>query len=51
MATIKATNNASESHWLGEINVMGKYGFAIGEGALGDTKKWSQLYLNQQKFC
>lgn len=35
-ATIKSSNK-SNTRWLGEINVMGKYGFANGEGVLGTS--------------
>lgn len=39
IATIKAANDATKTRWLGEINVMGKYGFANGEGVLANTKE------------
>ena len=38
-ATIMAMGDASRTRWLGEINVMGKYGFANGEGVLGNSKE------------
>ena len=48
-ATIKATGDASKTRWLGEINVMGKYGFANGEGVLGNSKEGLTLEFSGLK--
>ena len=48
-ATIKATGDASQTRWLGEINVMGKYGFANGEGVLGNSKEGLTLEFSGLK--
>lgn len=37
-ASISDAEDASDTRWLGEINVMGKYGFANGEGVLASSK-------------
>jgi beta-galactosidase len=38
-ATMKSEDDATKTRWLGEINVIGKYGFANGEGVLGTSKE------------
>jgi beta-galactosidase len=38
-ATLSAAGDETKTRWLGEINVMGKYGFANGEGVLGNSKE------------
>ncbi|BAX80750.1 glycoside hydrolase family 2 protein [Labilibaculum antarcticum] len=38
-ASIKANSENGVLRWLGEMNVIGKYGFAYGEGVLGIDKK------------
>ncbi|MEM7380419.1 MAG: DUF4982 domain-containing protein, partial [Bacteroidota bacterium] len=38
-ASISCPSAADRTRWLGEINVMGKYGFAHGEGVLGDSSE------------
>ncbi len=48
-AVLKATGDASKTRWLGEINVMGKYGFAHGEGVLGNTKEGLTLEFSGLK--
>ncbi|TGV03875.1 DUF4982 domain-containing protein [Flavivirga rizhaonensis] len=35
--------HASHTRWLGEINVIGKYGFANGDGVLGTSKEGLKL--------
>ena len=48
-ATIVAEGDDSKTRWLGEINVMGKYGFANGEGVLGASKEGLSLEISGLK--
>nr|WP_320120688.1 glycoside hydrolase family 2 TIM barrel-domain containing protein [uncultured Marinifilum sp.] len=42
-ASIKANSDNGVLRWLGEMNVIGKYGFAYGEGVLGIDKEGINL--------
>lgn len=48
-ATIKSPEDKTNTRWLGEINVIGKYGFANGEGVLGMSKDGLILELSGLK--
>ncbi|MGB5668758.1 MAG: glycoside hydrolase family 2 TIM barrel-domain containing protein [Maribacter sp.] len=48
-ASIQSMGDASKTRWLGEINVIGKYGFANGEGVLGTSKDGLQLEFSDLK--
>ena len=50
--TVKLNSQSSDGwlRWLGEMNVMGKYGYAAGEGVLGiDTKGITLEFLDLPK--
>ncbi|AWG22715.1 glycoside hydrolase family 2 [Flavobacterium faecale] len=48
-AKIEAIGKVENTRWLGEINVIGKYGFACGDGVLGATKEGLSLELTGLK--
>ncbi|WP_276166146.1 glycoside hydrolase family 2 protein [Zobellia alginiliquefaciens] len=48
-ATVQSNGDASSTRWLGEINVIGKYGFAHGEGVLGVSKEGLTLKFSGLK--
>ncbi|MEX0288314.1 MAG: glycoside hydrolase family 2 TIM barrel-domain containing protein [Flavobacteriaceae bacterium] len=48
-ATVEAANDPAKTRWLGEINVMGKYGFANGEGVLSESKDGLSLEFSGLK--
>ncbi|WP_289062316.1 sugar-binding domain-containing protein [uncultured Zobellia sp.] len=48
-ATVQSSEDPSSTRWLGEINVIGKYGFAHGEGVLGVSKEGLSLEFSGLK--
>ncbi|MGB5264230.1 MAG: DUF4982 domain-containing protein, partial [Lutimonas sp.] len=48
-ASITSVGDETKTRWLGEINVMGKYGFANGEGVLSNTKEGMLLEFSDLK--
>ncbi len=50
-ASVKVKSNSDEGilRWLGEMNVIGKYGFAYGEGVIGMDKEGLSLHFEDLK--
>ena len=48
-ATIKSLDQETNTRWLGEINVIGKHGFAHGDGVLSTSPNGLVLELNGLK--